>query len=91
MKWRQVRRLVTGKLGGQISPGSKHDFGWVPCDGKWIGRLKISRGEGDLTAPEVGHCARSIHLSESRFRALEECSLSREEFFRIVTPPGGAE
>ena len=81
MKWADVRRVVKDKLKGRITPGTRHDQGWVPrMDGTWLGYVSICHGDGELKPREVGNCSHSLFINEHNFKQLVACPLAREEF-----------
>lgn len=80
MKWGELRRALGGKLKAQKKPGKKHDLWLVECDGKRVGEVLDSHGQGEMKNREIGHVASSLNLSERHLRELVSCTMSREEF-----------
>lgn len=80
MKWAELRRALNGKLKASQRPGKKHHLWFVECDGKRVGEVLDSHGEGEMTNREIGHVASSLNLSERHLRELVRCTMSREEF-----------
>lgn len=76
MKWGELRRALGGKLKAQ----KKHDLWLVECDGKRVGEVLDSHGQGEMKNREIGHVASSLNLSERHLRELVSCTMSREEF-----------
>jgi hypothetical protein len=68
------------KLEAELQNSKKHNFWHVSCDGKIVGKVKDSHGEGELKNHEIGGCADSLGLNEHEFKKLVACTMSREEF-----------
>lgn len=80
MKWAEMRRALGGKLKAEKRTGKKHDLWFVECDGKLVGEVLDSHGQGEMTNREIGHVASSLNLSERQLRELMSCTMSREDF-----------
>jgi hypothetical protein len=83
MKWKDVRSVITGKLSGDIEKGIGHDWGWVRCDGRLIGRVKIGYHR-EMKPHEVGGCARSLEINDHKLKLLVSCTMSRDEYCEEV-------
>jgi hypothetical protein len=80
VKWAELRRTLGGKLKASKRQGKKHDLWFVECDGRRVGEVLDSHGQGEMTNREIGHVASSLNLSERQVRELVSCTLSKEEF-----------
>lgn len=80
MKWAELRRTLKGKLKAEERPGKKHNLWFVECDGRRVGEVLDSHGQGEMTNREIGHVAKSLNLSERQIRELVSCTMSKEEF-----------
>lgn len=84
MKWSEIRRVITGKMGGTIEEKEGHDRGWVPCGEAWIGWAKIGKHAGELKPWEFNNVAASFHLSPNQFKKLIACEISKEKYCEII-------
>jgi hypothetical protein len=86
MKWREMRSAMQKKLGAEKQECRKHDFWHVKWGDRYVGKVKDSRGEGEMANHEIGGCARSLEASERDFKLLVACPMSGAEFCEKYSP-----
>lgn len=79
--------MLKQKLQAEHEYGTKHDFWYVRCDGKLVGKVKDVKGDGELHNRERGNVADSLKINEHTLRGLVSCTVSKEDFCRQVNPP----
>jgi hypothetical protein len=79
VKWGDVRRVLSRKLEAKPQKGTKHDFWFVYCGDRLIGRVKDVHGEGEMKPWEFGGVASSLKINEHTLRQLVGCTMSKEE------------
>lgn len=73
------------KIKAEIKPGRRHDIAIFRWEGRYIAQFGISRG-----AKEQPHdyIPRQLFLTHKQCRELAECSLSLDEYVRILSGKG---
>jgi hypothetical protein len=80
VRWPELRRALRTKLKAEHRGGKKHDLWFVECDGKPVGHVLDSHGDGEMRGHEIGHVASSLNLNERQLRELVRCHMTRDEF-----------
>lgn len=84
MKWGDLKRVLRKKLNATEESKKKHDVMVVYCGGTMIGEALISRGSDDAKGREIGNVARSLGISEHNLKELVACTLSGEDYCKLV-------
>ena len=77
---------IVRKLGCESRPkGTKHSIAIVKIEGLYIGQFGVRRGSG-----QQGHdyIPRQIHVSMHEAKQLADCSMSREDYIRLLREKG---
>ena len=75
-------RAIAKKLNATLKPGRKHDIVEIRLNGKYIGQYGISRGSKEHPHD---HISRQMFLTAKQCREFRECSLSVEDYIKILT------
>ena len=79
-----MKRALLRKLGAEEEHRTRHDQMIVKCGDAEIGVALISRGSDEMRSREIGNVARSLKISEHQLKELVSCTLSGEDYCRLV-------
>lgn len=80
MKWSELRRMLTRKLKAIREDGTRHEIWKVFCGDKYVGRVLVTHGDGEMRGHEIGNVADSLNINEHELKELVRCTMSRDEF-----------
>ncbi len=84
---RQAARIFR-KLEVVEKRSTHHVAGFVVVDGRKVLPVHYSHGNKDMKGPVPQRFRRSLHVSESEFAELRDCTLSRDEYFQLLRDRG---
>ena len=80
-------QIIFDKLDMEIRR-THHLIGWFVFEGKKILKTRISFGKGDIPGSIADKFRGQLKLNETEFKALIDCSLSKDEYIRILMKKG---
>jgi hypothetical protein len=86
LKKREAQTLFS-KLGLEVR-SSHHKSATLYYEGKAIIRTRISHGRGDIPASIVAKMRSQLKVTEAQMAALVECSMTYEDYIRLLRDKG---
>jgi len=94
IKFRDMRRTLTGKLGFTKTERKQHEwYELLDNSGRSIVTTLLSRqARGrNIYQPLLGKIAKQLHLNNAQLKSAVECPLTREEYYAILRAEGLAD
>jgi hypothetical protein len=76
------------KLDLQDKRNTKHVYGWLIVDGKRVLPLHYSHGRGDMPGHVPERFRNAMHLNRGEFAEMVGCTMTREEYVRVLRRRG---
>lgn len=82
---KELRRLLTGKLGLELDSSADHPTLTFWHEGKAVARTHISHGSGkDVSSGLISAMARQLGVTGPEFRDALSCRISGETFANLI-------
>ena len=78
-------KAIAKKLNGVPSKSRAHDIYKIFYEGRFVSKVGVRRASRDI---DHGHLPNDLHLTQQETKRLSECTLSKDEYFRVLFERG---
>lgn len=81
-KVRDMKRMLTGKLGAEEKEGGKHIKYKIAHEGKLLATTALSRGHDEIDNSLLREICKDLYVNRDQMDGLIQCPMSRDDYIR---------